>query len=219
MSKRIGTVCIALSAIVCLALVGVPAQAKQGPLSDEEVDWLKYMCDEEKLALDVYTFYSLEFPELSIFSNIASSEAKHLASVQKMIGKFNVPEAACMTDAPGVFSDPELQIVYDWMTEDPAYIYVLFESVIDTSTDLDARFWVGGLIEENEIADLADAIEATTAQPVLNVYSHLLRGSQNHLRSFASNLQNDGIEYINLVLTAEEVEDILDSNSVHGPHK
>ncbi len=92
-----------LSAILLLAVIlvpaGVMAAGSQGnggnygndgvsassstvtALTDDEIQWLTYMREEEKLARDVYLSLYDEW-NMRIFSNIAASEQKHTDAVK-----------------------------------------------------------------------------------------------------------------------------------------
>jgi hypothetical protein len=206
LTNKFRAMCLTLAALVCLGLCFSPAIAKRVPLSQDEILTLTYICEEEKLAKEVYEFYFSVWP-LAVFENIAKAEAKHLASVQKMLLKYNLPDPTLEAEV-GEFTDPNLQDAYNWMT-DLDEIAVIWDPQ-DAGDEVDA-FWVGGLIEETDIVDIEDAIAnlISNSPPLLNVYENLLRGSGNHLRAFVRNLEVDGIFYTPQVLTQEEFDEIV----------
>jgi hypothetical protein len=141
-------------------------------LSAAEISYLSLMREEEKLARDVYLeLYGVW--ELPIFNNIAASEQKHMDAVNKMLDKYGIADPAL---APGRFSESSgLQSLYDQLTARGGL------------SQADA-FEVGVIIEEEDIADLREAIAATAHTDILRVYNNLLSGSLRHLAAFSSNL-------------------------------
>ncbi len=143
------------------------------PLTEEEQTWLTFMREEEKVARDAYlTFYELW--DLRSFQNIAKSEQTHMKSIKTLLTRYGVTDPVT-DDTVGVFANPELQELYDTL-------------VAQGSLSLTNALEVGVLIEEADIADLTEAIAATTHRDVLTVYKNLLRGSNSHLQAFAKSL-------------------------------
>jgi hypothetical protein len=153
------------------ATPSTPATATATQL-DEVSSMLLYMAEEEKLAQDVYDALG-ELWGARIFSQIASSEATHQERVLTLLDAAGLedPRAA----APGVFVDAELQALYDDLME-------------HGSVSAQAAIEVGVMIEERDIADLADAIAMTDDPAVVTVLESLLAASQNHLAAFERQL-------------------------------
>ena len=169
--------------------------------ADEQADLL-FMREEEKLARDTYlTFYALYESsglDLSVFSNIASSEQSHMDAILRLLKKYKLPDPAAGNEI-GEFTDEELQDLYDFL------IAAGKESPL-------AALKVGGLIEETDMEDIKAAIERSGKADIDAVYGSLLCGSRNHLRSFARNigaLRQD--PYMAQLLEQEEVDEILES--------
>ncbi|NLT34353.1 MAG: DUF2202 domain-containing protein [Gaiellales bacterium] len=142
----------------------------QGELSVEEKARLLFMYEEEKMARDVYlSFYHLWGAR--IFANIAASEQRHMDAVETLLDAYAVPDPG-FSEENGVFHDAELQKLYD-------------DLVGQGSGSLWAARDVGRLIEEADIEDLEQAIARSDNADIDQVYSNLLRGSQNHLRAFS----------------------------------
>jgi hypothetical protein len=59
---------------------------------------------------------------------------------------------------------------------------------------------VGAYIEELDIADLRDRTASTDVDALDETYARLERGSRNHLRAFASQLDARGVDYVAEVL-------------------
>lgn len=143
-------------------------------LSDPEIEDILYMREEEKLARDMYLTLYQEWG-LSIFQNIANSEATHMAAIKSLIDRYGLEDPAA-NDEIGVFTNPTLQELYDQL-------------VAGGSKSLGDALRVGAAIEEIDILDLEKAIVQTDKADVQWVYQSLTKGSHNHLRSFASTLK------------------------------
>lgn len=143
-------------------------------LTDEEINSLLFMREEEKLARDVYlTLYDLW--GLQIFQNIANSEQTHTDAVANLLEKFDIPDPAD-TSPVGAFDNPDLQSLYDELSEMGAQ-------------SLANALKVGAVIEEIDILDLQEYMEVVEEQAIRRVYENLLKGSENHLRAFTSTLE------------------------------
>jgi len=142
-------------------------------LTQQEVDKLIHMREEEKLARDVYIFLN-KLWGARIFSNISASEQTHMDAVKTLLDRYGVSDPAA-GKKQGEFSDPELQALYWQLTQ-------------QGSTSLVEAYKVGVAIEEMDIADLEEGIKTTTHKDIKNVYSNLLEGSKRHLAAFQYNL-------------------------------
>ncbi|NJE61342.1 DUF2202 domain-containing protein [Thermococcus sp. 21S7] len=169
-------------------------------LTQEEIDGLLYMREEEKLARDVYlTFY--EMYGLQIFYNIAQSEQTHTDTVLALIEKYNLTDPA--SDEIGVFTNPDLQALYDQLIEMGS------GSVVDALK-------VGALIEETDIVDLQERIAQTDNDDIRQVYENLMAGSENHLRAFTSQLEAYGVTYEPQVVGDDYYQSVIGTAASHG---
>lgn len=143
-----------------------------------------HMREEEKLARDVYlVMYDLWGAD--IFANISDSEQRHMDAIKRLITRYGLtdpvadddPEA---DDVIGVFTDPDLQELYD--------------DLIDAGeVSLEEALKVGVAIEELDIADLKQALTETDKRNIERVFQNLLNGSYNHLEAFNACLDGDCI--------------------------
>ena len=83
-------------------------------LTQEEIDDLLFLREEEKLARDVYLFSYDKYNE-QIFKNISNSESQHMNSVLKLINKYGLDDSA--SSIQGVFNNETLQALYNDLTE------------------------------------------------------------------------------------------------------
>lgn len=129
---------------------------------------LLYMAEEEKLAMDVYDALG-ELWGSRIFTQISSSEATHQDRVLPLLDAAGLDDPR--TGVAGTFVNEELQTLYN-------------DLIALGSTSPTAAFEVGVMIEERDIADLAEAIALTDDPSVITVLDSLLSASQNHLSAF-----------------------------------
>jgi hypothetical protein len=174
---------------------------------DEEVIALLFLREEEKLAHDVYQTFAAQW-QSNIFANIALSEQKHMQQIACLLDAYALPDP--MQAEMGRFTNPDLQAWYD-------------DLIARGSASLVAALQVGALIEETDVADLRQAIDASQISDVQSVYGSLLRASQNHLQSFVSTLEQQGQSYapqnpelVNALVTPPAVFN-LDDLSLHIP--
>jgi hypothetical protein len=158
--------------LLLMSMTSVGYVQAQG-LSDEEIYWLTYMREEEKLARDVYLFLYDKWHS-RIFKNIAVSEQTHMDAIKTLLDRYGIPDPAA-DKGPGEFTNSQLQVLYD-------------ELIRDGSVSLIDALEVGVFIEETDIDDLNAGIASTTHKDIKIVYSSLLAGSLNHLNAFNSNL-------------------------------
>lgn len=145
-------------------------------LSQEEVDGLIFMREEEKMARDLYlSFNRLHGTKVRIFANIAGAEQTHMNAVKRLLDAFGLPDPV-VNNPIGVFVNPEIQKLYN-------------DLLLKGQTNLGSAFEVGVTVEETDIGDLSAALKKTDQPCIENVYLHLLRGSENHLRAFNRQLQ------------------------------
>ncbi|MGB8300368.1 MAG: DUF2202 domain-containing protein [Azonexus sp.] len=165
-------------------------------MSAEEIAGLKFMREEEKLAHDVYVALYGVWGD-NIFNQISLSETTHTEAVLALLVKYGIPDPAAGNPA-GVFTDPALQSLYDTLM------------TMGSASQIDA-LKVGALIEETDIRDIEAQKAVTDEADILTVYSSLLCGSQNHLRSFNDNLLKKGVTYVPQVITQAQWDAIVNA--------
>ncbi|GAB6071106.1 DUF2202 domain-containing protein [Thiomicrorhabdus hydrogeniphila] len=166
-------------------------------ISVEEEHGILFMREEEKLARDVYlTLYDIW--GLNIFKNIAKSEQTHTDAIKGLIEKYQLADPVT-DDTIGVFTDYHFVEVYEAL-------------VAKGSESLEGALQVGTEIEELDIKDIAESIAVVDGNAdVVNVYSELMKGSRNHLRSFWSVLTQKGFNYVPTHISQEEFDAIINS--------
>ena len=164
-------------------------------LSQLEIDGLKFMREEEKLARDVYlALYRQTFA--AVFDNISHSEQKHMDQVKLFLDAYDIEDPA--KSGEGEFTNSSLQTLYDQLLEQGA------ESIL-------AAYKVGALIEEVDIEDLDNAIENTDIAELKAMYTNLRDASYKHLRAFTRQIIALDGPYTAQVLDQKAVDDILNA--------
>jgi hypothetical protein len=181
---------------------GDQGRQPSGALSaiDESPDLLR-MREEEKLARDVYTKLASTSKQ-PIFRNIARAESQHMRSIEQLVRSRDTGPQN-LNDTPGVFTFPEYQQLYETLVAN------------GTRSPLDALM-VGAKIEEMDIADLRQILTQTADPQVRRVLEHLMNGSENHLRAFASQLSRQGASYNAEFLSQSDFDEIAGA-SAKGP--
>lgn len=186
---------------------GTPDSGTPGPGSDasaltaDEIAGLEWIREEEQLAHDVYVALG-DLWGLRIFENIASSETAHIDAVSDLLDRYGIDDPA-QGNEPGTFTNPEIQALHDRL-------------VADGSASLEAALKVGAVIEELDISDLQARAAATDVPAITTVYNNLERGSRNHLRAFASQLESRGVAYEPTELEPSVFDAIVSSETERG---
>jgi hypothetical protein len=154
-------------------------------------DDMKFMREEEKLARDVYaTLYDYHLSHgltLTVCDNIASSEQRHMEAMKQLLDNYSMADSA-VDGGQGTYPESCLGDACKFNNTDLADLYV--KLVADGKVTGVGALLVGGLIEEVDMIDLAEAIaNAEDYADIQGVYDNLLCGSGNHLRAFAHNIE------------------------------
>ncbi|MCA9385440.1 DUF2202 domain-containing protein [Candidatus Dojkabacteria bacterium] len=170
-------------------------------LSQEEIDGLLLMREEEKLAHDVYITLYEKWGQ-NIFSNISKSEQTHTDMVASLLIKYDIEDPVKTNDV-GVFQNTDFSKLYTELVEQGE------QSLIDALT-------VGATVEDLDIKDLQTLMEQSDNQDIVTVYQNLTKGSRNHLRAFTRMLNRNGALYEAQYITESEYQEIIDTPSENG---
>ena len=171
---------LVVGGLLLLMSVTSIASAQVVGLTEPEKYWLAYMREEEKLARDVYLFLYDQWGA-RIFDNISVSEQKHMDAIKTLLDRYAIPDPAAETEQ-GVFANPDIQELYDELTQ-------------QGGVSLVEALKVGVFIEETDMDDLNKAIASTSRKAIRTVYSNLIQGSLDHFKAFVSNLAIQGVVY------------------------
>lgn len=168
-------------------------------LTDDERAGLIWMREEEKLARDVYQALGTT-TSLPIFANIAAAEQTHLDAVGALLDRYGIDDPAA-GKAAGEFTDPTFTKLYD-------------DLVAQGRASLTDALTVGATIEELDISDLQ--ARATDTPDIALVYANLEKGSRNHLRAFATQLERRGVTYTPIYLSQGAYDAIVSTDIEQG---
>lgn len=172
------------------------------PLSEEELNSILFMREEEKVARDAY-IKLFEKWDQPVFDNISMSEQTHMGAILQLIDKYNLTDPVG-TNGVGVFVNLNLQALYDALLP-------------QGETSQIEGLKVGALIEEVDIIDLQNALSTfVDNQDIKMVYENLMKGSRNHLRAFVKNLKNQGVTYVPQHLSQEVFDAIIEGDWEKG---
>ncbi|MEZ5448497.1 MAG: DUF2202 domain-containing protein [Thiolinea sp.] len=191
---------LALGAVTCAPVAaggaGRMAAANTASLSQNEIDIMVFMREEEKLARDVYLTLHEQWG-LPILSNIAGSEQQHTSRIRDLLQTYRIADPV-QDDTTGIFQNEELASLYHQLL------------ARGQTSQLDALY-TGAFVEETDILDLQQAIAVSTQPAIRQVYNKLLQASRNHLRAFAGQIINRTGSYTAQAMPAAEVDAIINS--------
>lgn len=168
-------------------------------LTDALKSDLQFLREEEKLARDVYLFSYDKYGH-NVFNNISSSEQTHMDRALDLLNKYNVPDPVG-NNGRGVFQDTVLQRLYNELTA-------------QADISLLEAFNAGATIEDLDINDIDGFIVRADGYPdIITVYEALACGSRNHLRSYVSQINQQGSTYASQFITVDEYNSII--NGAH----
>lgn len=170
-------------------------------LTDYEKESLLHIREEEKLARDVYTYLHGTWG-LYIYSNISSSEQRHMDAVLSLLNTYNITDPVG-NNAAGIFKNVDLQNLYNTL-------------IAKGDVSLVNALEVGATIEDLDLYDLKIAKEKISNSDIISVYDNLAKGSRNHMREFYSQLKSNGSTYTPQYITKEEFEAIINSPKEMG---
>jgi hypothetical protein len=139
------------------------------PLTATETADILFMREEEQLAHDLYARWAMMYG-IPVFSNIASSETTHYREVQLLIDRYGLTDHRIGNASVG-YSDPVIQSLYTTLAA-------------QGDASLTGALEAGLTVEERDIADLDHALANTTRADIVQVYSSLRQGSENHKSAF-----------------------------------
>jgi hypothetical protein len=169
-------------------------------ITAEQIEWLKFMREEEKLAHDLYLALSTDYTT-PVFTNIARAEQNHTSAVLTVLTAYGIEDPA--SSESGVFTNPDLQALYNTL---------LAQGKV---TLIDA-LKVGALVEETDILDVADVYAGTPGDDLKTLAEALMLGSRNHLRAFNRVLKANGIVYVPVALEQTDFDAIINSSWEKG---
>lgn len=193
------------SGIISTQISILPADVQaaiNGPtftLSQDLMNTLSYMGNEERLAYDVYNVLYTQYGTKQ-FTNIATkSEYKHITAVQALVQKYKLDDSVSFTnvDLPALGYHDTIIEDMEAGTYDIAQIQQLYDDLVaqGSASEIEA-LKVGCTIEVVDINDLNADIalaEKENASDVLTVFNFLRNGSYSHYWAFDAALKSKNV--------------------------
>ncbi len=170
-------------------------------LTQEIIDSLAYMGNEERLAYDIYTvlynYHNDLGTQINQLANIPKSEQKHVEIVQSVIQRYDI-NTDTLTDVINPVADKDVEFEDMPMGQyDIPAIQDLYNTLYDKGiASKQAALEVGCMVEVVDIDDLDEFIhqaEASNATDVVAAFNVLRDGSYSHYWAFDKGLKNMGI--------------------------
>jgi len=156
---------------------------EKGILTQEEIDALIHMREEEKLARDIYTVLGETTPS-AVFKNIPRSE--------QILDRYEIPDPVVDESSIGTFTDP--------------FFTNLFIELKEKGQQSDKNaFEVGAMVEDLNMANLIKYGQATDKLDLKLAYDTLLKQSKNHMSAFVRQLDRLGYEFEPEYITSEQL--------------
>lgn len=147
-----------------------PSAAPASALTAAERDAVLYLRDEERLARDLYAEL-LSTSGDQRFARIGASEQQHFDAMGTLIERYGLDDPA-EGRAPGEFSSPELQALYDRLLKAGV-------------ASPEAAIAQGVIVEETDIADIDRHLRNIDEPEIEQVLVRLRAGSERHLAAFS----------------------------------
>jgi len=199
MKTKSGSVLVALLlSVVVLSSVSaqsaVEYQLAMEGSQDQLANGLLFMYEEEKLARDVYLAL-FDTWKIRTFQNIANSEQQHMDAIASVLEQRGIANPA-LNGQRGVFLNQEISNLYTQL-------------VAQGKSSPSEALLIGATIEDLDIRDLEAYLLETSEADVTGVYMHLLKGSENHMVAFTSQLRRYGMTYSAQYITQDRLQSII----------
>jgi len=171
---------------------GMQIATKAGAPGPRDVQGMRFIWEEEKTARDLYISFYKQTNQ-SIFADLIGSEQNHMDQVKSIMDRYGV--STPVPDQGALENQTLIQMYDDLLSR-------------GSRSDQDALM-AAATFEEISIMDLQKEINTTENQEAIAVYQGLLAGSRKHLRSYVSDLKEQGIVYTPQYLSEAEFDGVM----------
>jgi len=158
------------TAVMTTGAFAAKSVTKTVTLTDEQLDTLVFIYQEEKVARDTYITLGEMYSNQTVFANIQLSEQEHIDKAEGLCDTYGADTSGINEQQVGEFVVPVLQELYDTLVAQ------------GSQSELSALM-VGEYVEITDIDDLEHA-EIGMPSDVVNTYENLKEGSLSHLAGF-----------------------------------
>jgi hypothetical protein len=169
-------------------------KVSENNLSHQDVSWLIWMREEEKLSRDVYTNLWKKW-ETKIFLDVAAVEQIHMDSIKLILEKYWIDDPV-KDDSIWIFSSFAIKKLYD------DFIFQWNKSLLDA-------FILAADAESLDILYISDLVKQTQNQDIISLYNTLIIWSRNHLRNYVKEIKDNGGSYKPKYLSQEVYDGII----------
>lgn len=166
-------------------------------LSEQEVEDIRYMRQEESLANDVYDRFYEEYG-VRAFGNIKFSEQTHADVFEDLIEKYGLEDS--YNESTNSFESQEVIDLRDKLVERG------MEGEIEALK-------VAAEIEDQNVAHLREKLNNAENEGLQEIYSDLLKDSKRHLTAFDRQLDMRDVEYTPNYISKSDYEKITADSS------
>ena len=176
------------------ATVNDVEKVSENNLSHQDVSWLIWMREEEKLSRDVYTNLWKKW-KTQIFLDVAAVEQVHMDSIKIILEKYWIDDPV-KDDTIWIFSSFAIKKLYD-------------DFLSQWNKSLSDAFILAADAESLDILDISDLVKQTQNQDIISLYNTLIIWSRNHLRNYVKEIKNNGGEYKPKYISQEVYDGII----------
>lgn len=165
-----------------------------GELSEQEINDIIHMRQEEKLARDIYRTLGETYP-INQFKNIPLSEQKHTDAMELLLERYNI-------------EDPIKDETIIWTYKDEKFITLFNELTQQWKNSLIDALRVWAMVEDINMAKLLEVIKNTDNKDIQFVYESVLAQSHNHMIAFVNWLRKEWSIYTPTYISQEYFDTI-----------
>lgn len=166
-------------------------------ISDQEAKGIRFVREEEKVAVDFYTAMNALFSSADL-KKVAQSEQTHFIASGFSIDKYNLTDPTEGMTA-GMFASQSLQAHYN-------------QSIAEGSPSLMAAYITGAKLQESNLITIQNQLDrVANNRDLRNIYDALHIATRNHLRIMIKGVNANGGSYSPLFIDAEVFQDIVGS--------
>jgi len=190
-------------------------------ISQELLNTIAYMGNEERLAYDVYNALYAQYGTQQFTKIATNGEYQHIAAVQELVQKYMLSDVESFTnvDLPSLGYQNTAIEDMEAGTYDISHIQELYDTLVSqgSTSEIDA-LKVGCIIEVVDVNDLNEDIvlaDSDNADDIVDVFNFLRNGSYNHYWAFDKGLKNKGVSDGCCTLGAEYCKTVEEYPSSH----
>lgn len=174
------------------------------PLSSDEIEFLYALREDEKLAHDLISAFSTQYPEIKLLDSVVTGETSHVAAIETILEYYEIAFSA--QGHPGVFTDELRQARYN-------------DLIAHGRGSIENAYRAAALMEEANAVVYQDVIAGTPNKNLQIFLLNLTKSSVNHFGIYVNQLKEMKITYEPTLMDQNVFNDILKGNFSPKAHK